>query len=373
MASRQPSILVIDDIRTDAESISVALEGSAEIDVRSPDDVTIDDIRHADLILVDYKLEDWPKRLEIPTEDIGLRPMDGLALVAVLRSHLAGEAGRHPQAFALYSGQLADLKGSWHVRLYSEPVIARAINLEWAFEKGVIVGGQTLSVRARTLAEAVVSLPSTWPPPESTQDVRNVVSGLLGLSDAPWVEMAWQAIVSCSPPLREISYYNEGLAFLRWFLHRVLPYPCFLLDEHHLAARLRVSLDSLRIARANDAHFAEQLAGMEYSGVLRDFLGPRWWRAGIENMLWRDLGYEAFDDAILKGKYREQLSLNLMSVDATKPVVCLGTEFDPKEEFVSEADALQIRPDGWPAFADAAWAARVDVESDETLQALVIS
>jgi len=38
-----------------------------------------------------------------------------------------------------------------------------------------------------------------------------------------------------------------------------------------------------------------KLAGFKYQGVLHDFLGDRWWRPGIEHLLWERTEAKPFD------------------------------------------------------------------------------
>ena len=76
-----------------------------------------------------------------------------------------------------------------------------------------------------------------------------------------------------------------GLLFLRWMLQRVLSYPCFLLDETWLASRLTVTPASVR--EALPGGLGDGLLGpAEYRGILVDFRGKRWWRMGVEYILW---------------------------------------------------------------------------------------
>jgi hypothetical protein len=84
------------------------LEDSIPSIVRHPNDVTPGDLKQAKLILVDYKLDHWPERDNQHTPS--LKPLDGIALIAVLRSNLASLKAA-PTAFALNSGMLEELSG----------------------------------------------------------------------------------------------------------------------------------------------------------------------------------------------------------------------------------------------------------------------
>ena len=68
-------------------------------------------LKEADLVLVDYRLKNWQERNNLGPV-ISLKPINGLALSAVLRAH-AEEHGATPTAFALRSGHLGDISGQF--------------------------------------------------------------------------------------------------------------------------------------------------------------------------------------------------------------------------------------------------------------------
>jgi hypothetical protein len=156
---------------------------------------------------------------------------------------------------------------------------------------------------------------------------------------------------------------------LRWALHRIFPYPTFLLDEAHLAARLRVSLKSLR-AVADSREFSELFGAARYTGQLASFLGPRWWRAGVENAI-----YEATAEAPGDlGALREVLAKipSIEIVYATRLFPVLGEQFKTINELALEDAVVEVRPDDWPPFADEAWALRATLEDTPELKAIAV-
>ena len=52
------------------------------------------------------------------------------------------------------------------------------------------------------------------------------------------------------------------------------------------------------------------------------------------------------------------------------PVVCLDRNFEPTE-IASPQQAVRLRPDYWPSFADAAWMKIDTVGCDPSLRAMV--
>jgi hypothetical protein len=162
------------------------------------------------------------------------------------------------------------------------------------------------------------------------------------------------------------------LALVRWLLHHVLPFPCFLWDHHYLASRFRVTPASLKAALENPKTISA-LAPVTYKGILHDFLGPRWWRAGVEQLLWEWTGGLPFDLPALRKALKKHVSARLVPVDIVQPVVCIDTAFRPSDTLVDVADAVEIQPDEWPSYAEQAWITTKEAAADEDLRALVVA
>src|SRR4051794_829689 len=105
--SRLPVVLTIDD--EEQNSVQLRLRHHADVIARAPDQVTKRDLRKADVVLIDYEIEDWPGREELET--IALKPGNGVALAAVLRSQLEESGSGTRRAFAIHSGKLDELAG----------------------------------------------------------------------------------------------------------------------------------------------------------------------------------------------------------------------------------------------------------------------
>jgi hypothetical protein len=355
---RLPSILIVDDKPEEVRRIEELLRGQASTEVRHPQDVTNDDLAGADLILVDYLLQDWPERDGIYS--LSLRPMNGLALAGVYRAHLTSEEKgakvdrRSPTAIALHSGHLQDVAGDLppEIRPYA---VARANNLEWAFEKAHRDGTRpSLSDQLVSLADGVRRLPPEWP--RDPAEVNESAKQFFALSsNEPWAERAWAEIEDCHPPLHELSTATHGLALLRWMLQRILPYPCFLLDDWYFAARLQIDYSEF-VAILESPGFIEHFDEVKYVGPLSDFLGPRWWRAGVEALLWTLTEGRSFDAGAILQQLVNLTSLPLrQESSAAAPLVCLNESYTPLEKFCSADKAVRIQPDDWPSYAQQAW------------------
>ncbi len=128
----KPFVLVVDDHADDERGKLIAWESALELRINHPQDVSLSELQHADVVVIDYRLDDpWKERDERST--ICLQPMNGLALAEVLKSHDRLLEGS-PTSFVLRSAHLVDLSADFppDSRLH---VIARQNNLEWVLDR----------------------------------------------------------------------------------------------------------------------------------------------------------------------------------------------------------------------------------------------
>ena len=362
MTTERPSILVIDDKEQDSETAALGLSVHATTTVAHPQDVEILQLENADLVLVDYKLDDWSERDEQP---VSLRPTTGMALANVLREQADRSESGRLTAFALLTGLISDIQG----RLPSETaqhVLARMNNLEWVFTKGERGGYD----RMMLLARAVRQLPRKWPSTRHKSD--STARRLLGMKKkSKWFDRCWLDVQDCRVPANEMTSGRHGILFIRWLLHQVLPYPCFLWEEHWVAARLRITVDALREVLKGNSALSRDLESMRYSGILAEFLGGRWWRGALEDYVWNlggghRTGKQEFRDALA-----ERAGMDLEPIDYNPAVVCLDRDLTPSGRFLTPMDAVTLRPDHWPAFADSPWIDISTVNEDPDLRSMV--
>jgi hypothetical protein len=232
-------------------------------------------------------------------------------------------------------------------------ILARHCNLEWVFAKNTNTANQEVVGQVAQLAAAVHVLPEHWPTndPDAT---RELIESWLALpQEKSWSPQAWYDAEKCHPPIHDIEDRHQGLFFLRWFIQRILPYPCFLWNERRLAARLRVTVQSL--AQAMDGGLQQVFAGAEYTGQLRSFLGKRWWRSGCESILWEITEENPFDPAQTRDILNKKCSNLLAAAQAKQPVICIDANTIELDEFSDIESAVRVQPDDWPIFADQAW------------------
>ena len=112
----------------------------------------------------------------------------------------------------------------------------------------------------------------------------------------------------------------------------------------------------------------------EYTGILGDFLGTRWWRVGVEHLLWQWTDGNPFDRKALSAAVSSRLSSDLDLLEMARPVVCVDPDsLRPTDRVIDAADAIQIQPDEWPLYAEQAWLRRDDVAQIQGLSGLIVA
>ena len=364
--SALPVILHVDD---NPETLSgwqsvVDASGKARLLLRHPHDVEKQDLESASLVLVDVKLESWPQRDEL--KSLSLQPRNGLALLAILQEHVHELGKARPCAFALYTGAIPDIARGLVPQSH---LVARAHNLEWVINKTQDV--QLRLQQVLELAAAVQALPHDWPG-ETPEDAEAAVKAWLRLVETTsWAPQAWRSVSQCHPPAHEFAEHTRGVALLRWLLHRILPYPCFLLDAVHLATRLRVRPESLRRSLAAGSELSRALESVAYRGQCGNFHGRRWWRAGLESWVY-DLARE--DPSNIEFLHEKLRALDASLEFSEFPVVVpiLNEKYEFESDLVSIDDAVLVQPDDWPPYADHAWTSRVLARDEDVLRAIVV-
>lgn len=359
----KPFILVIDDT---PGLTDIDLGDRATTSVIHPQEVEEPDLKDADLVLVDYALEDWPERDNLST--ISLQPVTGMALAVVLREQVDQNGKDKLTAFALNTAHLEDIQGRFPPAT-AQHVLARLNNLEWIFSKKDPDLPNHYS-QMFILAKAVQRLPGQWP--KNSSDSTKMVQQLLDMDkDDDSFERCWRDVKDCRVPIEELTEGGHGILFIRWLLHQVLPYPSFLWAEHWIAARLGISIESLREVLEGDSEMAKDLESMRYSGILEEFLGDRWWRGAIEDYAWELSGGRTADAQLLRDVLAERAGMDLDPIDVNPAVVCVDENWQPIDKFLSPMTAITLHPDHWPSFADSACMDIKIVQDNPILRSMV--
>lgn len=365
----KPLILAIDDQPDETlAAFNMARLEDVQVEVVHPQDLTRPMLDAADLVLVDYQIDDWDERNDQP---LAMSPPNGLALAVLLREYADSgarrtrgnsDAPRH-SAFALHSGHLAAILG----RLREQPkphLIAKLNNLEWAFSKD---DPDRFRGMLR-LTKAVRKMPDAWP--SARASVESALQEMLGLDSTDVsFERCWQDVLASRAPVDELTRDGHSTVPLRWLLHQVLPYPTFLWSECWVAARLSLTIESYREVLSGTSQLRSDLTTMQYSGLLSEFLGPRWWKGAVENYVW-ELVDGRPSASTLRAAVDERAGTQLEHAIGASTVVCLGSDLKP-ERIASSEDAIRIMPDHWPSFADSAWIFEDMLRDDPTLISLI--
>jgi len=337
--------------------------------IRHPEEVLQADLDRADLVVVDYFLSSWGERDAV--DSVARSPRDGLAVCANLRSMLLPTLQDRTQAhnparqvaFALWSSHLPEASFGLPDVLIPH-LFARENNLEWAFPRDLILESDGARAVA-SLAAAVRELPTRWGGPEG--DAKQDLWRFLGIADVAfdWTDRAREQVLACHPPVFELGTRSGGMAVIRWLLHRIMPYPCFLLSDDDVAARLRVDSSAIEGSTA----FSSELSEYQYNGVLSSFGERFWWRAGIENWTFdATAGEPGNPDALADALRRFGLGVNTASLN---PVRYVTPSLARPSESVDISRTVRIQPDDWPPYADTAFALIDDVVADPMFRMLV--
>ena len=354
-------ILIVDDQPDSAESlIKPALSSKdAVVAVRHPRDLNAVDLGSCAVVAVDHYLEDWP---ELDSQAPSTKPLDGFALAAVLRSQVS--TGVPGPAVTILTGQLAKLAGALPIQS-AEHLLAWQHDVEWVFPKSA----PSVAQRLRDMANAVETLRSAW---RSPLELDALASDWLTLQDAPWGGVALDHVIQTRPPIHSVGIETNGSSVLRWFLHRVLPYPSFLADIYWTATRLGVTTGWLMIELCKESRLRQLLDTCAYSGAFSNFSGRRWWRAGLADVVATLSEGQPFNMRALRKGVRDLSAEDPEFLNISRPVLALDPETLEATHVVDADFAVQIAPDGWPVYADSAWAAKEDVRNDPRLLEIVL-
>ncbi|MGN9778828.1 hypothetical protein ACTMS0_24165 [Micromonospora sp. H33] len=355
-----PRILIIDDEVQRERSVAAALQlQGLDVEVRSPDLVTRADLTWSNVIAIDHHYN-WG-RIAHPEECL-YWPQDGLALAAVVAGHL--RQLDHHAAIVLRTGALAELAGNLPTEV-RKPIIASQNGLDWILTKGDVSEAERLHEIAHAVngLQMLVSAPLAW----------NEGCGWLDVPDSKWMEAALADVQVCHPPENTVAAYTAGTAWLRWFAHRVLPFPSFLLPAHWAAALLRLEVEEFCRIAAGESALSEALRACRYTGQLAGLVPDRWWRAGLDALV-DTLLLEASPDLPEPEALAEQMSAHhgspVQTLHTDRPVVTIDSDYSAVE-IADAAKCVRLVPDFWPVFAQEPWASFEDLHDDPPLFKMV--
>lgn len=362
--AEKAQIVLIDD---DGAIESTLQSSTYDLTAWHPDELDDPEFRDflfaADVVLVDQQLYG-------DAETQPPLPSDGLSLLAVLQRFVARELPDQLISFALYSGALASLSTlPGETRAH---VIARMNGFEWAFGKGETSNVADVITSVRALGLATQAARSELKKTTRAVDRVDAITDLLKLpSGGDWAASGKRQMLSCHPPVSEVVTDTSGGAFLRWLLHRVLPYPTFLYGEAHIAARVGLPLD--QVSELLRGELGAILRSSRYVGVLSDFDGDRYWRSGVEAALSELTSGDESDSAVLRDALVNRIPVQLNFVEHPRPVLALDAMYNALNLPQDPKLTVRIQPDDWPAYAEPARVLSELALEDPDIMALVLA
>lgn len=341
-------LVIVDD--KDDELQSRRRDFGRIADVIRPSELDRSHLRDASLILLDQHLDGdhWPERSEYP---LACQPMTGVAVAGVIRSHLRLETNqsRSATALAVLTARLDELVDDVD-RHPREAVAARAWGLDWAFAKSSRTQDGLLRARILEFLAAVKAFDIRCV--EEQSENLKLLTKLLKVPRGRWQARAIEDICNATPPFEGMRLFREKTSLLRWFSQRVLPYPCFLIDDFGVAARLGVDPGWLRSQLSTSkSQLAGKLKRVQYTGPLASFQGPRWWTAGVGSLI---VNAAPTGGALASVEELAGEPIPSMSI-VRQPAVRVVDEHFAPIGVANVDDCERIQPEDWPAFAESCW------------------
>ena len=363
-----PIVVFIDDHIEELTPLSelVLEHGAASSKVYSPADIDNELLAESDLVVVDYTLDAWIN--EEDTEQISLQPINGIALTAVLRQHAHELKEFPPVGFALITGQAESLGNLPAER--RPHIISRLFNLEWFFEKAQADKGLATSNAKKivSLATAIKQLPL------AVNDLDNIdaLLDLLGVTNSSLEQRLRDSVLRCRPPIHHMAERSHGLMIITWLLHRILPHTAFLMNNMSLAARLRTTPEWIEASLSEDSLLFHLFSDYQYKGLLHDFDGVRWWRDGVEQLLWDITSGKSSNTEAIHTSLTQTGVEQPPIVEITRPVVTIDHNLVTEPFFSSVQDTVALHLDDWPAYAEPAYARKEMLEEHPDMKIYVL-
>lgn len=335
---------------------------------------TIEAMGDYEVILIDQNLG-----LEPP---LSLTASDGTSLVGHFRSWARRHHVQVPplvittsnaEAFANevpVVGPPLPLRGTFAGR---EHRLAPTLDVEWLLAKS----DSDLTVKISSLAAAWRCLGGTG----SGVDWLREPLGLTetGSAGTPaWYGLIDETLREARAPVLDEGAAPASLAgpILRWLLHRALPYPGLFVSDVYAAWSLGVTKDSLVQHASQNATTNDPLMACRYRGILASLFPRRWWSVGINTFVW-ELDQE-LSGADVRGSSRQVLldkkvnGKNLVDRPTAGTIVVCDVDLQETGE-VDIADAVELRPPGWPIEAIPPWADAREAKNDPILRSMAVT
>lgn len=339
---------------------------------KAPGDVADDSIsfalQDARIVLMDYELHD--------VNSASTAPLDGLELLerfrARIRRHHA--EGASVPLLTIYSHQihrLAEQLGECPVVPY---MLARRANVDWVFDKGEPPAGS--DPLADQIGEMLRAFDINMG--GSAAGVERQLATFLALpGESDWRELALEELLDLRPPLqKDLSPPGARVRLMKWLLQDALPFPGCFVDLDTVSLRFRVKPMDLAAAieRNPGSQLARRLDGVRYRGPLASFFLPRYWKAGVDFIVWNMTEGRSPANPVVRTTILDAVGDELPLIDFSDPVLVVSPDsFVLNGEIASMDDSVQIQTDLWPPTLEPPWIRIADISNDRKLRAMVVS
>jgi hypothetical protein len=334
----------------------------------TPDDVQKDQSRARDvasksnLWLFDFFNDDEKRR----TPDLSqtATAANGVSLLQQFRL-VVGDA--RPPSMVI-SNHLEEAVGP-ELNLSRRHVAAEELGVDWIAPKS----GRVLR-EATAIADGFDIL--TRSSAQLAEDPRaysaNLATVILSLpADASWRNTAIRDVNHHRPPAwNKHSIRRSAREVISWLVRHVLPYPTFVINERHIAARLGISLDCVRAAIDAKTKLREALSSCRYRGVLSDFAGRRWWSAGVD-ALGMNIPTRAEDREAFLTAWVHPIPLTILEFD--DPVVVSDADLVEQDELADASACVRAADEHFPPEVPHAWVRLESARRDAILLSKVLS
>ena len=351
---------------------SSTLEGTnLEFVERTPDELgkesaVLEALRGIHVVLMDYDLHE--------EDTASSAPIDGIELLERFRAAIRTlqKAENVIPLLTIYTGKYDKLVKE--LNCPSAPyLVARRANVDWVFEKGKARKGTEITTcRLKSILSGFKFNFSQY----GTDDQKTLIS-FLGLpEDSPWAELAVEQIRDARPPIQTMRSGLDRATLMRWLLQVALPIPGCFVNLEWAAVRMRISPERLADAlhEFTESNFSKLLDECRYKGELADFHPVRYWKAGIDHLIWELTQGRSLLNTNVSKILAEAIGDVIPTLDVEAPVLLVSPDtFEQTGEIGDLKNAVQIQPDLWPAGVDFPWVKISELKNDRELQEIVIN
>lgn len=365
------AVLYVDDRHETGEGrikhdrINIKMRNPSDVATPSEIEAAVSDI---DAILMDYDLHELSSVESLKDSDQvidGLELLERIKAVVIRRHSKQATTSFERPLVAIFSNKVDEFKST--VGAISIPAAARMQDVDWIWKKTDL---ETATDLVTILSARRRLFDTNW---QDKHDlVRAQLKPLMGIDEESWADTAMEHLEAMRLPIQALVKKNDAAALLRHLLQVVLAYPGALIDRVHVAQRLRIPVpDLVDILTGEPSSLVDGLAKCRFSGVLSDFADDRYWRAGVDALVWDLTDGRSISSEEGRKRLFEAAGRTWSPIPG--PVVpVVDADFQMTEELVDVSGAVQIQPDEWPPQAEPPWISIDTIRHDEELRAMVV-